>query len=70
MPINHQSLGWDGNMVFALNADNDFGYGDLYIQHGQWQSPNDQSGNIMLFSRFPLEADGTSLLFTFKLTEA
>ena len=52
-----QSLGWDGNMVFALNVDNNFGYGDIYIYNlANGKAPNHQSpGDLVLLSRFPME---------------
>ena len=63
-----QSLGWDGNLVFALNVDNNFGYGDLYIYNmangkAQTISP---LGTLCCFRDFQWSPDGTYLLFSFK----
>jgi Tol biopolymer transport system component len=63
-----QSLGWDGNMVFALNVDNDFGYGDIYIYNmangkAQTISP---LGTLCCFRDFQWSPDGTYLLFSVK----
>jgi serine/threonine protein kinase len=63
-----QSLGWDGNMVFALNIDNNFGYGDIYIYNmanGKAQTIN-PLGTLCCFRDFQWSPDGTYLLFSFK----
>jgi hypothetical protein len=63
-----QSLGWDGNMVFALNVDNDFGYGDIYIYNmanGKAQTIN-PLGTLCCFRDFQWSPDGTHFLFSFK----
>ena len=63
-----QSLGWDGNMVFALSVDNNFGYGDIYIYNlanGQAQTIY-PLGTSCCFRDFQWSPDGTFLLFSFK----
>jgi Tol biopolymer transport system component len=63
-----QSLGWDGSMVFALNVDNDFGYGDIYIYNlanGKAQTIN-PLGTLCCFRDFRWSPDGTYFLFSFK----
>lgn len=63
-----QSLGWDGNMVFALNVDNNFGYGDIYIYNmtnGKAQTIN-PLGTACCFRDFQWSPDGTYFLFSFK----
>jgi len=63
-----ESLGWDGNMVFALNVDNNFSYGDVYIYNmanGKAQNIN-PLGTLCCFRDFQWSPDGTYFLFSFK----
>ncbi len=55
-------------MVFALNVDNNFGYGDIYIYNmanGKAQ-PIYPLGTACCFRDFQWSPDGTYFLFSFK----
>ena len=62
------SLGWDGNQVFALNVDNNFGFGDIYIYNlaNGKAEPIYPLGTLCCFRDFQWSPDGTYFLFSFK----
>jgi serine/threonine protein kinase/Tol biopolymer transport system component len=63
-----QSLGWDGSQVLALNVNNNFGFGDIYIYNlasGKAQNIN-PLGTLCCFRDFQWSPDGTYFLFSFK----
>ena len=63
-----ESLGWDGNQVFALNVDNNFGFGDIYIYNlaNGKAEPIYPLGTLCCFRDFQWSPDGTYFLFSFK----